>query len=87
MSAASYSCRGTSSSAARKMIIVFPTPHRPSSTRPGFAHCGSWNHSGCGRCEEAAGSRLIGPAGFSRNTNPSAAATTGTIVGTKKIVR
>ena len=86
MSAASYSCLGTSRSDARKMIIVLPMPHRPSRTRPGLENVGSWNHSGFGTWRKP---RMwsIGPAGFSRNTNPRAAATTGTIVGRKKIVR
>jgi hypothetical protein len=48
----SYKCRGTSMSAARKMIIIVPIPHSPSSTSDGFAHCGESNQSGVGipRC-------------------------------------
>ena len=63
ISAASYSCLGTSSSEARKMIIVWPMPHRPIRTRPGLVQRGSTNHSGSGRCSSPR-MRLTGPAGL-----------------------
>jgi hypothetical protein len=68
------------------MIIVWPTIHMAISARPGFAHTGSWNHSGSGRPRKPS-TALTGPPGLSRNTNPSAAATSGTMVGRKKTVR
>src|SRR5919204_3354274 len=42
----SYRCCGTSSTAARKITIVLPTPQRASSTSDGFDQCGDWNQSG-----------------------------------------
>ena len=45
-SADSYRCRGTSSTAARKMIIVLPMPQSASSVSDGFDHCGESNQSG-----------------------------------------
>ena len=85
-SAASYRCLGTSSMAARKMIIDWPTIHIAIRARPGLAQAGSRNHSGSGRCRKPS-TALTGPPGLSRNTNPRAAATSGTMVGRKKTVR
>jgi hypothetical protein len=42
----SYSDRGTSTSAARKMIIVLPTPHSSSNVSAGLDQVGELNHSG-----------------------------------------
>ena len=46
ISAASYSWRGTSRTAARKMTIVLPTAQTLRMTSDGFDHAGSLNHSG-----------------------------------------
>ena len=46
ISAASYSWRGTSSTAARKITITLPTAHIASRTSDGFAHSGDWNQFG-----------------------------------------
>ena len=86
MSAASYSWRGTSRRAARKMIMVSPIAHRLRPTSAGLDHCGLANHSGWGMWR----SRrivLIGPEGLRRKTNANVAATAGTIVGRKNMVR
>src|SRR3954454_595017 len=59
------------------MIIVLPTPHRPSSVSDGFDHEGSWNQSGpwIPRWPRIV---FTGPvAGLRMNTNPSVAATGG----------
>ena len=61
--------RGTSSRPARKMIIVSPTPHRPSSTSPGFDVGGILEPQRRRQCSSA---RIwsIGPVpGFRMNTN------------------
>src|SRR5215211_3878337 len=80
-SADSYRWRGTSSNAARKLIIVLPIPHSASSTRAGFDQSGELNQSGPSN-PTLPSSVLAGPvAGFSRNTNPSVAATGGASVG------
>ena len=46
ISAASYSERGTSCSAARKMIMMPPTPHTPMISRAGFVKSGSVSQFG-----------------------------------------
>src|SRR2546427_6163488 len=77
----SYRCFGTSSTAARKMIIVAPTPQSPSRTSEGFDQLGELNQSGplIPRCLSP---MLTGPvAGFRRYTKPSAAATGGANAG------
>ena len=80
-SADSYRCLGTSSSDARKMIIVLPIPHSASSTSAGFDHDGELNQSGPS-IPTLPSSVFTGPvAGFSRNTKPSVAATGGASVG------
>ena len=66
--------------------MVFPMDHSPSMTSPGLAHVGSSNHSGLGTWRKPR-TGSSGPAGLSRKTNPSVAATTGTMVGRKKTVR
>src|SRR4029079_5718613 len=79
--AASYRGFGTSSSDARKMIIVLPIPQRASSTSPGFDQLGELNQSGPS-IPTLPSSVLTGPvAGFSRKTKPSVAATGGASVG------
>ena len=72
---------GTSRTAARKMIIVAPTPQSPSRTSDGFDQLGELNQSGPS-IPIFLSAMLTGPvAGFSRYTKPSAAATGGASAG------
>src|SRR3954447_1749942 len=88
MSAASYSCRGTSRSPARKITIASPIPHSPMIKIAGLDHVGLSNHSGVFFMPRPDRIWLIGPiAGLNRNTNASAAATAGARVGRKNSVR
>src|SRR3954462_10424233 len=85
--AASYSSPGTLSSPARKMIMMSPTPHRESDTRPGLDQLGSLNQSGP-LIPTSLRTLFTGPvAGLSRKTNAIVAATGGASEGRYATVR
>jgi hypothetical protein len=80
-SADSYKCLGTSRMAARKMIMMFPTPHSPSITSEGFDQPGDWNHSGPS-IPNCFSRMFTGPvAGLRMYTNARVAATGGASAG------
>lgn len=80
-SAASYCSFGTSSSAAMKITMRSPMPHRARIVSEGFDQSGSLNQPGSGS-PNAARTVFAGPVpGFSRKTNDIVAATGGARYG------